>query len=65
MMNATARAHPVHLHHHSFELTRINQVPVSGIFKDTIRLERYNVVEVDVAVSYPGPMSSLKDTIVL
>jgi FtsP/CotA-like multicopper oxidase with cupredoxin domain len=65
MMNATARAHPVHLHHHSFELTRINQIPVSGIFKDTIRLERYNVVEVDVAVSYPGPRSSLKDTIVL
>ncbi len=55
MMNATARVHPVHLHHHSFELTRINQIPVSGIFKDTIRLDRYNVVEADVAVSHPGP----------
>jgi FtsP/CotA-like multicopper oxidase with cupredoxin domain len=55
MMNATARVHPVHLHHHSFELTRINQIPVSGIFKDTIRLDRYNVVEADVVVSHPGP----------
>jgi FtsP/CotA-like multicopper oxidase with cupredoxin domain len=50
MMNATRSAHPVHLHHHSFELTRVNQVPVSGIFKDTVRLERYNVVEADVVV---------------
>jgi FtsP/CotA-like multicopper oxidase with cupredoxin domain len=55
MMNATARVHPVHLHHHSFELKRINQIPVSGIFKDTIRLDRYNVVEADVVVSHPGP----------
>jgi FtsP/CotA-like multicopper oxidase with cupredoxin domain len=55
VINATDRAHPVHLRGHSFELTRINQIPVSGIFKDTIRLERYNVVEADVVVSQPGP----------
>jgi FtsP/CotA-like multicopper oxidase with cupredoxin domain len=54
MMNATGQAHPVHLHHLSFELTRINQIPISGIFKDTIRLERYNVVEADVVVSHLG-----------
>jgi FtsP/CotA-like multicopper oxidase with cupredoxin domain len=54
MMNATARVHPVHLHHYSFELTRINQIPVSGIIKDTIRLDHYNVVEADVVVSHPG-----------
>jgi FtsP/CotA-like multicopper oxidase with cupredoxin domain len=48
MMNATDRAHPVHLPHHNFALTRVNQVPVSGIIKDTIRLERYNVIEADV-----------------
>jgi FtsP/CotA-like multicopper oxidase with cupredoxin domain len=54
MMNATGQAHPVHLHRHSFELTRVNQIPVSGIFKDTIRLERYNIVEADVVVSHPG-----------
>jgi FtsP/CotA-like multicopper oxidase with cupredoxin domain len=48
MMNATDRAHPVHLPHQSFALTRVNQIPVSGIIKDTVRLERYNVIEADV-----------------
>jgi FtsP/CotA-like multicopper oxidase with cupredoxin domain len=48
MMNATHRAHPVSLPHHCFQLTRVNQMPVSGIIKDTIRLERYNVIEADV-----------------
>jgi FtsP/CotA-like multicopper oxidase with cupredoxin domain len=48
MMNATDRSHPVDLPHHSFALTRVNQIPVSGIIKDTIRLERYNVIEADV-----------------
>ena len=48
MMNATDQAHPVRLPHHSFALTRVNQIPVSGIIKDTIRLERYNVIEADV-----------------
>jgi FtsP/CotA-like multicopper oxidase with cupredoxin domain len=48
MMNATDRAHAVHLPHQSFALTRVNQIPVSGIIKDTIRLERYNVIEADV-----------------
>jgi FtsP/CotA-like multicopper oxidase with cupredoxin domain len=48
MMNASDRAHPVHLPHHNFALTRVNQVPVSGVIKDTVRLERYNVIEADV-----------------
>jgi FtsP/CotA-like multicopper oxidase with cupredoxin domain len=48
MMNATDRAHPVHLPHHNFALTRVNQIPISGIIKDTVRLERYNVIEAEV-----------------
>ena len=48
MMNATDRAHAVQLPQHKFVLTRVNQVPVSGIIKDTVRLERYNVIEADV-----------------
>jgi FtsP/CotA-like multicopper oxidase with cupredoxin domain len=56
MMNATGGVHTVHLRNHSFELARIHQVPVSGIFKDTIRLGRYNVVEADVVMSLPGPL---------
>jgi FtsP/CotA-like multicopper oxidase with cupredoxin domain len=56
MMNATGGVHTVHLRHHSFELARIHQVPVSGIFSDTIRLGRYNVVEADVLMSRSGPL---------
>jgi len=47
MMNATDGAQPVQLPRHKFVLTRVNQVPVSGIIKDTVRLERYNVIEAD------------------
>jgi hypothetical protein len=56
MMNATGGVHTVHLRHHSFELTRIHQAPVSGIFRGTLRLERYNVVEADVLMSRSGPL---------
>jgi FtsP/CotA-like multicopper oxidase with cupredoxin domain len=48
MMNATDCARPVHLHGYNLLLTRVNQIPVSGIVKDTVRLERYNVIEADV-----------------
>jgi FtsP/CotA-like multicopper oxidase with cupredoxin domain len=48
MMNATDRAHPVRLPGYNLQLTRVNQIPVSGIIKDTIRLEHYNVIEADV-----------------
>ena len=48
MMNATDRAHPVRLPGYNLQLTRVNQIPVSGIIKDTIRLERYNVIEANV-----------------
>ena len=56
MMNATGGVHTVSLRNHSFELTRIHQVPVSGTFRDTLRLERYNVVEADVLMSRSGPL---------
>jgi FtsP/CotA-like multicopper oxidase with cupredoxin domain len=48
MMNATDRTQPVHLPGYDLLLTRVNQIPVSGIIKETVRLERYNVIEADV-----------------
>jgi FtsP/CotA-like multicopper oxidase with cupredoxin domain len=48
MMNATDRAQPVYFPQRKFVLTRVNQVPVSGITKDTVRVERYNVIEADL-----------------
>ena len=56
MMNATDGVHTVHLRHHRFAVARIHQVPVSGISTDTLRLERYNVVEADVLMTRPGPL---------
>ena len=56
MMNATGEVYTVQLRDHSFELARIHQVPVSGIFKNALRLGRYNVVEADVLMSRPGPL---------
>jgi hypothetical protein len=56
IINATGGVHTVSLRNHSFELKRIHQAPVSGIFRDTLRLERYNVVEADVLISRPGPL---------
>jgi hypothetical protein len=48
MMNATHRSQPVCLRGCKLALTRVNQIPVSGIIKETVRLERYNVIEADV-----------------
>jgi hypothetical protein len=56
MLNATGEVHSVSLRHHSFELTRVHQVPVSGILTVTVSLERYNVVEADVLMSRSGPL---------
>ncbi len=57
MMNATDRAQSVRLPEYNLLLTRVNQIPVSGIIKDTVRLERYNVIEADVL----GLRSSVND----
>jgi hypothetical protein len=56
MMNATGGIHAVHLQNHNFELARIDQVPVAGIFLDTVCLGRYNVVEADIVMTRPGPL---------
>ena len=48
MMNASALPCSVQLNRR-FELTRVNQIPVSGIFKDTVRLDGYGSLDVDAA----------------
>jgi FtsP/CotA-like multicopper oxidase with cupredoxin domain len=53
-INAGGCAHPVHLHRHSFELKRIAQIPIEGLWKDTIKLERYNCAEADFLANNPG-----------
>jgi FtsP/CotA-like multicopper oxidase with cupredoxin domain len=54
MRNASDDIHPVHLHRHSFELTRIAGKPTAGIIKDVVMLGGYQEVEVDFVADNPG-----------
>lgn len=54
MRNASDDIHPVHLHRHSFELTRIADKRTAGIMKDTVMLGGYQEIEVDFVADNPG-----------
>ena len=55
MRNASDDIHPIHLHRHTFELTRIAGQPTSGIMKDVVMVNGYQEVEVDFVADNPGP----------
>jgi FtsP/CotA-like multicopper oxidase with cupredoxin domain len=52
--NASDDIHPIHLHRHSFELTRLAGVPTAGILKDVAMLGGYQELEVDFVADDPG-----------
>jgi FtsP/CotA-like multicopper oxidase with cupredoxin domain len=54
MRNASDDIHPVHLHRHSFELTRIAGQAISGVFKDVVMVGGYQEMEVDFVADNPG-----------
>ncbi len=54
MRNASDDIHPVHLHRHSFELTKIAGVVTAGIMKDVVMVGGYQEVEVDFIANNPG-----------
>jgi FtsP/CotA-like multicopper oxidase with cupredoxin domain len=54
MRNASDDIHPVHLHRHSFELTKIGGKPLSGVMKDVVMLGGYQEMEVDFTADNPG-----------
>jgi FtsP/CotA-like multicopper oxidase with cupredoxin domain len=54
MRNASDDIHPVHLHRHSFELTKVSGKPTSGILKDVIMLGGYQEAEIDFVAENPG-----------
>jgi FtsP/CotA-like multicopper oxidase with cupredoxin domain len=56
LMNATGSAHCVRIPNHHFEVARVQQAPVSGMFRNSINLDRYNVVEADVFLQQPQPL---------
>ncbi len=52
--NATGDQHPMHLHRHSFEVTRIDDRVVSGLIKDTINVMPLQTIAVDFKADNPG-----------
>jgi len=53
--NQSADAHPVHLHRHTWEITRFDKKPTSGVFKDVVLVPGWKEVEVDFVANNPGP----------
>jgi len=54
MRNASDDIHPIHLHRHSFELTKSASKPTSGVMKDVLMVGGYQEVEVDFVADTPG-----------
>ena len=53
--NRSDMAHPVHLHRHTFEITKVAGEPTAGVFKDVVMVPAMNAVEVDFVANSPGP----------
>jgi FtsP/CotA-like multicopper oxidase with cupredoxin domain len=51
--NASDDIHPLHLHRHSFELTRIGG-PTAGVIKDVVMLGGFQELEFDFIADNPG-----------
>jgi FtsP/CotA-like multicopper oxidase with cupredoxin domain len=54
MKNASDDIHPIHLHRHSFEVTRIAGQPTAGLMKDVVMVGGYQEVEIDFVANNPG-----------
>jgi FtsP/CotA-like multicopper oxidase with cupredoxin domain len=54
MRNASDDIHPLHLHRHSFELTKIAGKGTAGVIKDVVMLGGYQEMEVDFTADNPG-----------
>jgi len=54
MRNASDDIHPMHLHRHSFEITKIGGKHTSGIMKDVVMLGGFQEIEVDFIANNPG-----------
>ena len=52
--NASDDVHPLHLHRHSFELTRVGGKPTAGVIKDVAMLGGFQELEFDFIADNPG-----------
>ena len=55
MTNKSGDNHPVHLHRHTFEVTKVGDKATAGVMKDTINMTRFSKVEIDFIADDPGP----------
>lgn len=53
-LNASGDQHPMHLHRHTFEVTRVGHQDVSGLMKDVINVMPLQTVNVDFIADNPG-----------
>ncbi len=52
--NGSGDQHPLHLHRHSFEVTRIGDKQLSGLMKDVINVMPLDTVHVEFVANNPG-----------
>ena len=54
LRNQSDDIHPIHLHRHTFEVTKITGFPTAGILKDVVMLGGYQHAEIDFLANNPG-----------
>lgn len=52
--NGSDDVHPLHLHRHSFELTRVGGRPTAGVMKDVVMLGGFQELSFDFVADNPG-----------
>ena len=54
MSNYSDDIHPIHLHRHSFEVTRFGGKATAGVMKDVLMMPGYGEAEIDFVADNPG-----------
>jgi FtsP/CotA-like multicopper oxidase with cupredoxin domain len=54
LRNASDDLHPIHLHRHSFEISKVAGQSLAGVMKDVIMLGGYQEAEIDFLADNPG-----------
>jgi FtsP/CotA-like multicopper oxidase with cupredoxin domain len=57
--NGSGDQHPMHLHRHTFEITRVGKIEMSGLFKDMVNVMPLDSVAVDFVADNPGTLSCI------
>ncbi len=55
MENKSSDDHPIHLHRHTFEVTTLDNRPLSGLRKDVVVVKTKSSAEIDFVAANPGP----------